>query len=232
MRPKPPLWSAGALTAAGLVLLVLVLARWDPLWRADQHLAQHLHRLAHAEPGLTGVVRVLSDWVWDPVTMRLVAALAVVVLLVRGAVRLAAWVATATLGGVAAQYVLKATVGRARPEWAQPVDSAHYHAFPSGHVMTATVVCAVLLVLVLRHGPRSAAVRVSAWAVALGSVAGVGYTRVHLGVHWPTDVLGGWLFGAAVAAASALPFRRGPRPAAVPAPGGPARTGAARGAGG
>ncbi|MBD3931754.1 phosphatase PAP2 family protein [Streptomyces chumphonensis] len=198
---------AAALTLAGLVLLLLVLTGWRPLWDAERAVVTALHRTAVGEPGWTHANRVLTDWVWDPVTMRLLAAASAAVLLVRRRIRAAAWVATATLAGFAAQNALKALVGRDRPVFPDPVDSAHFHAFPSGHVMTATIVCAVLLVLALR-GPRAGrrGPRAVLWALAAVSVLGVGFTRVYLGVHWPADVIAGWLFGGAVAAATAVPF--------------------------
>lgn len=70
--------------------------------------------------------------------------------------------------------------------------------------MTATVVCGLLLWLLHRFGAGRALWR-TAVAAAVASVLGVGVTRVWLGVHWPSDVLGGWLFGAlAVALAVAV----------------------------
>lgn len=80
--------------------------------------------------------------------------------------------------------------------WPDPVDSANYAAYPSGHAMTATVVCGLLLWLVPRGAPRRYAHPARA-LVAL-SVLGAGFTRLYLGVHWPTDVLAGWLLGVAL----------------------------------
>ncbi|MEU8512853.1 phosphatase PAP2 family protein [Kitasatospora sp. NPDC048722] len=74
-----------------------------------------------------------------------------------------------------------------RPNWA--VDASGF-AFPSGHSFTSAV-CAGLLALAVARA-RPAASR-SAAALAAVFAAAVGLSRVYLGVHWPLDVLGGWL---------------------------------------
>ncbi|GAA3368689.1 hypothetical protein GCM10017744_085730 [Streptomyces antimycoticus] len=77
------------------------------------------------------------------------------------------------------------------------MDSAHYAAFPSGHALTAIVAFGLLLWLMTLHGAPARWLRLMI-AVAAVSVLGVGFTRLYLGVHWPSDVLGGWLLGAAL----------------------------------
>ncbi|WP_411082166.1 phosphatase PAP2 family protein [Streptomyces sp. cmx-18-6] len=199
--PRPTAALAGGAVCAALfvVLLALVAARWAPLMSLDRTLADALHRHAVAGPGLVRVSRVMTDWTWDPVTMRALVAAAVVALWWRGARLLALWVAVTSLLAALLQQGLKAAVGRERPEWPDPVDTAHYAAFPSGHAMTAAVSCGLLVWLLRLYG----AGRVL-WAGALGvavvSVAGVGLTRLHLGVHWLSDVVGGVLLGGAVVA--------------------------------
>ncbi|MFJ8948864.1 MULTISPECIES: phosphatase PAP2 family protein [unclassified Streptomyces] len=195
-RPRPVLALTTALALSCVLLLVLVAMRWSPLMRLDRDIVRSLHGRALAEPGVTRVNRVLTDWVWDPWTMRLLCAVIVLVLVwrLRGWL-LAGWVAATCLVGSLLQQGLKAAVDRPRPVWRDPVDSAHYAAFPSGHAMTATVVCALVLWLLRRYGAGRALWR-TALALAVVSVLGVGLTRLWLGVHWPSDVLAGWLLGA------------------------------------
>ncbi|MFD4918075.1 phosphatase PAP2 family protein [Streptomyces virginiae] len=200
---KDPLWWTGigcALLAAALTTLVV--AGWRPLIAYDERVARDLHAHAVTHPAVTRSMRVLSDWVWDPWTMRALAAVACVLLWWRGDRRRALLVALVTLAASALQQGLKLLVGRDRPVWSDPVDSAQYAAYPSGHAMTATVVCGLLLWLLPRPPPgRAPGVRrVAAWTVAVVSVLGVGFTRVYLGVHWPSDVLAGWLLGVALVA--------------------------------
>lgn len=189
------------------VLTALVVTEWGPLLSFDRSSASRLHRWAVAEPGLTHTNRVLSDWVWDPWTMRALTAAAVVVLWLRHSRLLAVWVAATSVVGSVVQQGLKAIVGRPRPHWPDPVDSAHYASFPSGHAMTATVTCGLLLWLLRRHGTRGAAWG-GAVLVAAVSVAGVGLTRLWLGVHWSSDVLAGWLLGAGLVALSIATYGR------------------------
>ncbi|WP_431963378.1 phosphatase PAP2 family protein [Actinacidiphila sp. bgisy160] len=201
-----------AASAAFLLLLGLVVAHWGPLLAADRRIAVALHAVAVRHSGWTRLNRVLTDWVWDPLTMRLLLLAAVVWLLVRRENRQAVWLLLAGTLGLVLQQATKALVGRERPHWPDPVDSAGYAAFPSGHAMTAALVCGALLWLLLLRVPARSPWRVAACAVAFVSVAGVGFTRVYLGVHWPSDVLGGWLPAAAVLAGTAAlcePWRTG-----------------------
>lgn len=186
------------------VLLVLVEAHWQPLAALDRGAALRLHAVVRADPGLLTAVRVLSDRVWGPWTMRALVALTVARLLQRGARRLAVWAAATEVAAGLTGLLVKVTVARVRPQLPDPVAHAAGYSFPSGHAMTATASCAVLLLALLPVVPRK--LRPVAWTVAAGSVLGVGLTRVALGVHWVSDVLGGWLLGCALVAATAWAF--------------------------
>src|SRR5262249_29167578 len=125
------------LALCSALLLVLVAVEWRPLIDVDGDIARTTHRWAVDRTGLTQAFRVLTDWVWDPGTMRLACAAAVVWLVWRRAAWWTAlWLAVTCALGTVLQQALKAAVGRPRPVWPDPVDSAHYAAFPSGHAMT------------------------------------------------------------------------------------------------
>ncbi|ROV66115.1 MULTISPECIES: phosphatase PAP2 family protein [Streptomyces] len=206
-RAEPALWTGAAVGAASLVLLVLVAVRWSPLMSLDRSVADALHRHAVADPPLVRVNRVLTDWVWDPWTMRALIAVAVVALWWQGARRLALWVAATSLLASFLQQGMKAAVDRERPQWPDPVDSAQFAAFPSGHAMTAVVSCGLLLWLLRLYG-AGPGLWGTALAVAVVSAVGVAATRVYLGVHWLTDVVGGALLGVAVVTLSIAGYAR------------------------
>lgn len=209
LRPTRSVWlrSGAVLCALFLVLLVLAGSGWQPLDSLDRRVANGLHPVAVTHDGWTHFMRLLSDWLWDPWTMRAALAVTALWLLWRHERLPALWIGVTSVLGTALQQGLKAAVGRDRPHWADPVATAHYQAFPSGHALTATVACGLLVWLLWLHGAQRRHVR-AALAVSVVSVVGVGFTRVYLGVHWLSDVVGGALLGAALVAASAWTYAR------------------------
>ncbi len=87
---------------------------------------------------------------------------------------------------------LKALFDRARPDVAGHHVAVHSMAFPSGH--SANAMAAWLAIALLATSPRW---RAPAVALALAIALAVGLCRMILQVHWPSDVAGGWAFGAA-----------------------------------
>lgn len=104
---------------------------------------------------------------------------------------------------MAVTQVMKRFVGRARPAMGQLVESSP--SWPSGH---ATIALAMALSIALACSPiqRKGQRRAIAAIVTLGTL--VGYSRVHLGVHWFSDVAAGWLVALAVTAGIAAAMDR------------------------
>jgi undecaprenyl-diphosphatase len=99
------------------------------------------------------------------------------------------------LGGMVVNNLLKVWFNRPRPDLVPHAVQVHSLSFPSGHAMVSAAVYLSLAVVVARILPRPAG---KAYVLAVGVVLTflVGLTRVYLGVHYPTDVLAGWLAGA------------------------------------
>jgi undecaprenyl-diphosphatase len=92
-------------------------------------------------------------------------------------------------GETGAVQLAKHVVQRARPPEKIWLKTAHGWSWPSGHMAVAVIVFAVLALLVTHFSP-SFVVRASAWTLAVLAMMSVGFSRIELGVHWTTDVIG------------------------------------------
>lgn len=106
----------------------------------------------------------------------------------------AALLIIAVLGGDLLNALLKEFYERPRPavvEWGTPV---HSLSFPSGHAMAAMIAYSSVAYLVgrLESGPR---IRRATWTIAILMIIGIGVSRIYLGVHYPSDVLAGYMAG-------------------------------------
>lgn len=99
-------------------------------------------------------------------------------------------------GGILMSSVAKNFFDRPRPDLVPYGAPVHTASFPSGHSMMAAVAYLSLGVLIARTLPQR---RLKVFVLALAAIVTifVGVSRVYLGVHWPTDVLAGWLAGVA-----------------------------------
>jgi undecaprenyl-diphosphatase len=141
--------------------------------------------------------------------------------MVRRRPRLVAQVAASALGGATAELGFKRMFRRARPTLLEHLEDVSSTSFPSGHAAAAASLYLTLAFLASRSR-RLRPHRREIIAAAGVFAASIGATRVYLGVHWPTDVLGGLALGTAwacvleagfdLAATGALPPRGSPLP--------------------
>lgn len=91
--------------------------------------------------------------------------------------------------------LLKLLFDRPRPDLVGHLVDVNTSSFPSGHAMNSAIVYLTLGALLAR-AQHSRARRVYVLSLAIAVTLAVGLSRVYLGVHWPSDVLAGWIVGA------------------------------------
>ncbi|MBN8814501.1 MAG: phosphatase PAP2 family protein [Sphingomonas sp.] len=112
----------------------------------------------------------------------------------------AGWIAVSLIGAALLSSVLKYAIGRPRPELVPHLAYVTDPSFPSGHSLGSAALY-LTLALMLAEDAKSWAARIAIVGFGALLVLLIGCSRVYLGVHWPSDVLGGWSFGAAWALA-------------------------------
>ncbi|MXO61846.1 phosphatase PAP2 family protein [Qipengyuania oceanensis] len=135
--------------------------------------------------------------------LTLVTVLAIAFLLLRKRQNQALLVAAAVGGGALLSGLLKSQFSRARPEIVPHLVPVHSASFPSGHAMNSAIVYLTIAVLIARSYEDA---RTRNFIVGLAVIATgvIGFSRVYLGVHWPSDVAAGWLVGGAWASLMGL----------------------------
>lgn len=99
-----------------------------------------------------------------------------------------------TMGGAIIGMGAKYLFARPRPDLVEPLIHTYTPSFPSGHAMTSMVFFLSLAVLTAPLFKQAKARR-AVLAMAIISSVLVGGSRIVLGVHWPTDIIAGWLLG-------------------------------------
>lgn len=107
----------------------------------------------------------------------------------------ALFVLAAVLGGLLLSTILKEAFDRSRPDLVTHLSHVFTASFPSGHSMMSALTYLTLGTLLARmHRDRHVQAFFIVTAILIALLVGV--SRVYLGVHWPSDVLAGWAFGA------------------------------------
>lgn len=145
--------------------------------------------------GTAAVVRDLTA-LGSAVVLVLMTLLILGFLLMSGRRRIAALVACATAGGQALNLWLKHTFDRERPDVALRLIEASSTSFPSGHAMASSIFYLTMGALLARMAQRRREKTYFITAALLIAFL-IGFSRVYLGVHYPTDVLAGWSAGTA-----------------------------------
>src|SRR5262245_11723631 len=215
-RPRRSLAPLAAVTAAALifaVLLVLVRLRWAPLESADHGAAAGINGLIAGNAALVAVVKAVT-WLGSDGVLWAVVGAAALVLALRRQWRLAAYLLVTGAGALVLDPVLKSLVGRLRPVVADPIAHGIGNSFPSGHAL-GSIVCYGAVLLVFLPAARGRW-RTAFIAVIVALAALIGISRILLGVHYLSDVVGAWAVGIAWLGLTAFAFELTRQAAGLP----------------
>lgn len=191
---------------AVIAVAVLVRDQWPPLVQLDERAVTEGTSVAVANPGL---VRTLLAWQWIFLPARLVVPVAALCVLYGWRTRKTqrtVWALATILAAWGLSNVIKEVVQRARPVLDEPVEIAAGFSFPSGHATNTAAMTTALVVLVW-PSLRSRTARVAAVSGAATLTLLTAADRVMLGVHYPSDVVAGMLFGTGFVVASYLGYQ-------------------------
>jgi undecaprenyl-diphosphatase len=178
-----------------VTVLALILFVWLALdvtcgdaMRLDTPIREAVH--ARSSPPLTAMMRGVS-LIGSEVVLVPLGVILVWRLVAAKRRRAAVVFGVAALGAEALDQIMKLLFDRPRPEPFFGLASPITHSFPSGHAMVSCCFFGVLAVILTAREP-SRARRISIFAAAAILVALMGFSRVYLGFHYPTDVLAGY----------------------------------------
>jgi undecaprenyl-diphosphatase len=150
----------------------------------DVSLMRSIHRLS--TPWLDTVMKGIT---WTASTAAVALAVGIILRLWRRHRLKALMLSLAFIGSVIMSNLLKLLFARPRPDVFPPLSIEHSYSFPSGHTSTAVAFYGLLAVLLWRAHHRGWALLSGAW------VGAVAFSRIYLGVHYPSDVLGSLALG-------------------------------------
>ncbi len=195
-------------------LLILVRLQWGPLEAADHRAAAGLNSLVAGHAAAVSVVKAVT-WLGSSGVLWTVTGTAAVVLAIRRRWRLAIYLLVAGAGALTLDPVLKSLVGRLRPVVAHPIAYGTGDSFPSGHAL-GSIVCYGALFLVFLPATRGKWRRLFAVGI-VALILAIGASRLLLGVHYLSDVLGAWALGVTWLGVTAFAFELSRQAGGMPA---------------
>jgi undecaprenyl-diphosphatase len=193
LATRPALAFVGA-CAVALLWVVHDVRAGVGIVQVDHHVTAFV--ISHRTPVLNAMATAVTTF-GNEVTLLLLTLAMLLTLWLRGQRDQAGFFALAMAGSATLTVVGKHAVMRARPPVGDVVGAVldRSYSFPSGHTLNSAVFVAALLWVVL---PTVSAQVAKAFLVTVGSLlaVGVGLSRVYLGYHWSSDVLGAWLIAA------------------------------------
>lgn len=197
--------SSVSLVAIPFAYLVVAVTSDAAVVAFDKKVAEALFAVKEGVPGLTAALNAVSllgapMWFWF-----LIGGTAIYIWR-RHHRRLVAFLLSSTIGGSLVNTAVKLAIDRPRPNYSDPaaITFQSGKSFPSGHTMSSTIAYGALLLIFLPLIPR----KYRPWSIAgvVGLVTLIGVSRLGLGLHYVSDVVGGFILGVAWLSASTAAF--------------------------
>jgi undecaprenyl-diphosphatase len=212
-RTLAPLALVTAAALLFVLLLILVRLQWTPLESVDHGGAARLNSIVAGHAAVVSIIEAVT-WLGSGGVLWALIGMAVATLAIRRRWRLAFYLLVTGAGELTLDPVLKALVGRLRPVVAQPIAYGKGDSFPSGHAL-GSIVCYGALFLVFLPATRGTWRRAFTAVIAV-LIAAIGVSRLLLGVHYLSDVLGAWALGITWLGVTAFAFELSRQAAGAP----------------
>ena len=171
--------------SVAFTVLAFLVETKDPILQEDMQVLVWLH--THGNPVFTGFLVAVSTLH----SLAGVTVFSVILAIALWRMRKIRWIFTLALavgGGMILNVILKYAFHRGRPVWEDPLLNISTPSFPSGHTAAATLFYGFLCVYIFSH-VESLGLRVAAIVGGILMVLLVAFSRMYLGVHYPSDVL-------------------------------------------
>ncbi|WP_198024089.1 phosphatase PAP2 family protein [Sphingorhabdus lutea] len=176
-----------------MVIFLGFMTGTNALTRTDIWLAQNLAlQIGASSEAIITIMQGIS-WIGGGISRYIVVVLLAIILWRKIDVRTGVSYVVMVVATNLSSDLLKAFFARPRPDFVPHLDGVSSFAYPSGHASCAAAICLGFIFFMNGKLP-------SIWAkIFIFAAFIMGMSRIMLGVHWPTDILGGWLLGSAFA---------------------------------
>lgn len=190
-------------TSIALILLFFPLVMWQflsysPVVDFDQSVLLWFRNPNHLEQlklfGSSVVLIQKFSYLGKPEFLCILSAVICFYLFFIGKVRDIIYVCCSVYGATLLLYIAKEFFLRPRPNIVTQMDTFQFHSFPSSHACLSLIVYTLLTRAVIKRIPSSLP-KLGLSCATFILILGIGLSRVALGVHWPTDIIAGWMLG-------------------------------------